>query len=241
MSSQYTIEKAIELRNQGKKQEARNILLEIVAFEPGNIPAWFWLVDLAPNDEQRLSLLQRCVRQNPANAKAIKALEWMQTKISAANERKSPVVAPAETVKPAPTKPNNASPSSPPARESLFDNLPDDPPPLTSSNQMVRSVSGPKPIKVVQTDQNNLKPNLTPAVVTAPNVSFSFQWLGIAITLLSLFLIFIILIFGWLFRDLVSPVLQIPTPTFLPSDQSNLLIGLAVLIHPWRAGYQNDG
>lgn len=47
----FSLEKAREAYRLGDVTEARHQLVNLVRLEPSNVTAWFWLADLAENEE----------------------------------------------------------------------------------------------------------------------------------------------------------------------------------------------
>ncbi len=66
--------KAIGLARQGKKEEARIILQDLVKQEPNNPQAWLWLADTMPTLAERVGILRDGLRNNPGHAVIQRAL-----------------------------------------------------------------------------------------------------------------------------------------------------------------------
>jgi hypothetical protein len=48
----FSLEKARDAYRRGDVAEARHQLLNLVRIEPSNVTAWFWLADLAENEQE---------------------------------------------------------------------------------------------------------------------------------------------------------------------------------------------
>jgi len=59
------LKQAIRLSRSGNKQEARQILRQILVDEPSNETAWLWFVDSMPTDHERVIALEGLLRINP--------------------------------------------------------------------------------------------------------------------------------------------------------------------------------
>ena len=59
------LHRAILLARTGDKPAARQMLNEVVQVEPYNITAWFWLADAQETFDERVSVLETCLRHNP--------------------------------------------------------------------------------------------------------------------------------------------------------------------------------
>jgi hypothetical protein len=72
------LNEAIQFINRGRKQEARPILETIIRTEPGNIAAWFWYVETCATIEQRIQVLEVCLKRNPGNPQVVQALQTLK-------------------------------------------------------------------------------------------------------------------------------------------------------------------
>ena len=66
---------AISLIKTGDKVNAREILFQIILDDPHNETAWIWLVETMPNDADRITTLEQCLKYNPESKMAQKGLE----------------------------------------------------------------------------------------------------------------------------------------------------------------------
>lgn len=73
---------AIALAKAGKKQEAGEILIELVNNEPNNEIAWLWLSSCYDNEKKKLFSLARVLEINPNNEKAKIAYQKLTTLMS---------------------------------------------------------------------------------------------------------------------------------------------------------------
>ena len=71
---------AIQLIRQGRKEEARQALEPLIRAEPANITAWFWYVEVCSTLEKRIQVLEVCLKMNPGNPQVIQALQTLRNK-----------------------------------------------------------------------------------------------------------------------------------------------------------------
>ena len=76
------IQQAIDLIKHGRKREAQPILEAHIRATPHDIKIWFWYVETLDSLEQRIQLLEVCLKQNPNNPQVLKALEMLQEKLA---------------------------------------------------------------------------------------------------------------------------------------------------------------
>lgn len=67
------LQAGINFAKEGKRPEARQFLLRVVADEPENETAWLWLASVSEYPEELLVFLQNVLKINPKNERA---LEW---------------------------------------------------------------------------------------------------------------------------------------------------------------------
>jgi hypothetical protein len=67
------LQQAIALAQAGQQAEARDLLQEIVAADPGQTLAWMWLATVAPHHEERVRYLERVLALEPDNRPAQQA------------------------------------------------------------------------------------------------------------------------------------------------------------------------
>lgn len=72
------LNEAVQLIRQGRKDEARRILESILKANPQDVQAWFWLVETCSTPEQRIKTLEVCLKLNPGNPQALRALRALQ-------------------------------------------------------------------------------------------------------------------------------------------------------------------
>jgi tetratricopeptide (TPR) repeat protein len=70
---------AIALSKSGNKNEAREILKQIVQVDPKNNKAWMWLADTYPDNPNRIAVLEEFLRNNPDNQIAQGGLAALRT------------------------------------------------------------------------------------------------------------------------------------------------------------------
>lgn len=73
-----SLNSAIQLIREGRKDEARHILETLLRAEPSNVQAWFWYVDTCPTHEKRIQVLEVCLKMNPGNAQVVQALQTLR-------------------------------------------------------------------------------------------------------------------------------------------------------------------
>lgn len=109
-----SLNNAIQLIREGRREEARKILELILRSEPGNIQAWFWCVETYSSLEKRIQVLELCLEINPGNAQVMQALQKLRSQRPAQNAVTPPPVQPPHQSYSAPIKdepPNSAAPS----------------------------------------------------------------------------------------------------------------------------------
>ncbi len=74
------LNEAVQLIRQGRKDEARRILEPVLKANPQDIQAWFWLVETCSTNEQRIKILEVCLKLNPGNPQALRALRALQAR-----------------------------------------------------------------------------------------------------------------------------------------------------------------
>lgn len=67
------LQQAIALAQAGQQTQARDLLREIVAADPGQTLAWMWLATTAPDHEERVRCLERVLALEPDNRPAQQA------------------------------------------------------------------------------------------------------------------------------------------------------------------------
>ncbi|PKN94425.1 MAG: hypothetical protein CVU44_04895 [Chloroflexi bacterium HGW-Chloroflexi-6] len=87
------LQDAINLIRQGKKHEARGMLEVLLRTNPQDVSNWFWYAETLDTIDKRVKVLELCLKANPGNAQAEKALNIMRARLSEA----SPPPAPVET------------------------------------------------------------------------------------------------------------------------------------------------
>lgn len=76
------LQDAIYLIKQGKKTEARGILEGLLRSDPKEVANWFWYAEMLERPEQRVKVLELCLKANPGNPQAEKALAILRAKIA---------------------------------------------------------------------------------------------------------------------------------------------------------------
>ncbi|HSL43625.1 MAG TPA: hypothetical protein VK897_09350 [Anaerolineales bacterium] len=78
MSSAEALQRAIQAARAGRKDEAREILLEIVESDPRNEMAWIWLSGVVESLEDRIIACENALTINPANERVRAYLTRLQ-------------------------------------------------------------------------------------------------------------------------------------------------------------------
>lgn len=65
---------AIHLYQEGRIDEARQVLLECIRKDPQDVPSWMWLVATIDDTDERLAALRLCLKANPDNPEVKQAL-----------------------------------------------------------------------------------------------------------------------------------------------------------------------
>lgn len=76
------LNEAIQLISQEREDEARHILETILQANPQDIQAWFWYAETCSTNEQRINLLEICLKANPGNLQVLRALRALQARQS---------------------------------------------------------------------------------------------------------------------------------------------------------------
>lgn len=69
--------RAVKLAHSGRKDEARAIFKRELEINPQYEPAWMWYVDCQSNDEDRIRILQECLRSIPDSQSARRVLDML--------------------------------------------------------------------------------------------------------------------------------------------------------------------
>jgi tetratricopeptide (TPR) repeat protein len=78
MSSAEALQRAIQVARAGRKDEARELFLDIVESDPHNETAWIWLSGLVDSLEDRIIACENALTINPANEKVRAYLTQLQ-------------------------------------------------------------------------------------------------------------------------------------------------------------------
>jgi hypothetical protein len=76
-----TLQDAIALVRQGQKLEARAILEALLRANPKDVSAWFWYAETLDTLEKRVHVLELCLKANPGNPQAVKALDVLRARL----------------------------------------------------------------------------------------------------------------------------------------------------------------
>jgi hypothetical protein len=73
------LQRAIALAQAGKVEDAHALLHKITGEDPTQELAWLWLVQTEPDHQQRIQILEECLRHNPQSEYARKGLAGFRT------------------------------------------------------------------------------------------------------------------------------------------------------------------
>lgn len=76
-----TLQDAILFTRQGQKLEARAILESLLRANPKDVSAWFWYAETLDSLEKRVQVLELCLKANPGNPQAEKALAALRARL----------------------------------------------------------------------------------------------------------------------------------------------------------------
>jgi tetratricopeptide (TPR) repeat protein len=88
MSSAEVLQRAIQAARAGRRDEARDLLLQLVDVDPQNEMAWIWLSGLVDSLEDRIIACENVITINPANEKVRAYLTQLQKQHESLLERK---------------------------------------------------------------------------------------------------------------------------------------------------------
>ena len=80
MESQDLVAHVQAMLREGKRIEARTFLTQTLKADPRNVSAWLWLAETLDSDQQRIQALEQCLRINPNNPMAMKALSFFKSR-----------------------------------------------------------------------------------------------------------------------------------------------------------------
>lgn len=89
MSSTEVLHRAIEAARAGQREEARNLLLDLVEVDPRNEMAWMWLSGLVDSLEDQIIACENVLTINPSNDKVRRYFIELQQRQGAALARKN--------------------------------------------------------------------------------------------------------------------------------------------------------
>lgn len=81
--------RAIEAAREGRKEEARDLFMEVVEADPQNEMAWMWLAGLMESIEDRIIACDNVLTINPANKKVQEYLAKLQSQQASSAGRKN--------------------------------------------------------------------------------------------------------------------------------------------------------
>lgn len=82
VNSDETLRKAITALTEGRKEKARELLMQVVAQDPENEQAWLWLSRAASTDQQRRVCLETVLEINPHNEAARQRIATLSDRVT---------------------------------------------------------------------------------------------------------------------------------------------------------------
>lgn len=107
MSNDDILTEAIRLIKAGRREEARSLLEPLLVKNPNHIQAWMWEAELFPEDDDKIRVLEACLKRNPGQAQVMQALTFLRKRRDA---RQVPA---------APVSPPRSFPASPPVKSTV--------------------------------------------------------------------------------------------------------------------------
>lgn len=84
---------AIQLIQEGNREQARQLILAEVKENPSNLTAWTWALEVAVNDKEKRTILNRILSMDPTHQGATQYLKKLdQTQVSIPEETSTPTV-----------------------------------------------------------------------------------------------------------------------------------------------------
>ena len=120
---EHLLSEGIAAARAGHKDQARQLLLQVIAQDQEVEAAWLWLSEVVEDPHERQVCLENVLALNPGNAAAQRGLRWME---------EQGAVSPASPIPPAPPQPEESKePGSGPVRD-----IPLQPVPATPASQV---------------------------------------------------------------------------------------------------------
>jgi len=98
---QSKLKEAVKALNRGDSQRARELILKEVRRNPSNLSAWLWALEVAANDKERQTILNRILTLDPSHQGALKYLEKLDQIAPIVDDQKSDTPAAPVVDKPA--------------------------------------------------------------------------------------------------------------------------------------------
>lgn len=115
MTNDDILPEAIRLIKAGKRDAARSVLEPFLVKNPNHIQAWMWEAELFPNNQDKIKILEACLKHNPGHPQVIQALNFLKNRLDANKQPASPPSSVPSLKKPSPSvSPFSVSPSEEP-------------------------------------------------------------------------------------------------------------------------------
>lgn len=116
---EHLLREGIAAARAGHKDQARQLLLQVIAQDQEVEAAWLWLSEVVEDPHERQICLENVLALNPGNAAAQRGLRWME---------EQGAVSPASPIPPAPPQPEESTePGSGPVRDTPLQPVPGTP------------------------------------------------------------------------------------------------------------------
>lgn len=90
MRVEELLDRAMAASLGGRKEEARDLLVDVLALEPDNLEAWLRLAELAASPERAFLYYQRAANIDPRSLRAQKGLDEARARLQPARVREKP-------------------------------------------------------------------------------------------------------------------------------------------------------
>lgn len=81
MSKNALLQQAYTALKGGRKQEARQLLTQLVQQHPEEFRGWLWLASVAESPQQALTYVERAAQLNPTHSAVIEARAWAERRV----------------------------------------------------------------------------------------------------------------------------------------------------------------
>lgn len=82
---QQLLQEGISAAREGRREEAKRLLLDVIALDERNLEGWLWLGGIAKDAREALSYLEKALAIKPDSVRAQKGIEWARAKLAEQN------------------------------------------------------------------------------------------------------------------------------------------------------------